>query len=75
MLFDINNTTKTTTYKDSVKYPIPSKDSLWFPYDLPKFDSNVLSKPKNNIAFDIVHGFLHNELDKQVLEKIILDVF
>ena len=75
MLFDINNTTKTTTYKDSVKYPIPSKDSLWFPYDLPKFDSNVLSKPKNNIAFDIVHGFLHNELDKQVLEKIISDVF
>ena len=75
MLFDINNTSKIATYKESIKCPIPSKGSLWFPVNLPKFDTNVLSKSKNNIAFDIVHGFLHKELDKQVLEKIIADVF
>jgi len=75
MLFDINNPNYLVSYKDSVKIPIPSEGSLWFPVHMPKFDNTLLYKTKQLIAYDIIYEFLHSEISKEILEKIISDVF
>ena len=74
MLLDINNPTKTYTYKYAIENPIPSPGSLWMPATLIKI-KNPCKHTKFDIACKIANIFLKEEISKKRVNKIVNDVF
>jgi threonine synthase len=74
MLLDINNPTKTYTYKYAIENPIPSPRSLWMPATLIKI-KNPCKHTKFDIACKIANIFLKEEISKKRVNKIVNDVF
>jgi len=73
--FSLNNKAHTSTFENAVLKGLAPDKGLYFPKEIKKlpdsFFEEIKSKPKTEIAFEVIQNFIGNEIPEAELRKII----